>query len=99
MNTNYLIVYFLLFVVFRSLINEQMEARTGWALRLQQEIDDREIQALHLNQDLEQLAWARPLDRYFHRPLYLVYRLARWVRNWTNRMLSRDTIDTHGRTS
>jgi SAM-dependent methyltransferase len=80
-------------------VNEQMEARTLWALRLQQEIDARETKALRLNHDLEQLAWARPLDRYFHSPLYLVYRLARWVRNRINRMLSRDTIDTHGRTS
>ena len=80
-------------------VNEQMEERTRWALRLQQEIDDRETQVRHLNNDLEQLAWARRLDRHFHSPLNLVYRLARWARNRINRVLSRGTIDTHGRTS
>ena len=80
-------------------VNEQMEERTRWALRLQQEIDDRETHALRVNKDLEQLAWARPLDRHFHGPLYLAYRVARWARNRINRILSRETIDTHGRTS
>jgi SAM-dependent methyltransferase len=80
-------------------LNEQMEARTHWALRLQEEIDDRETHIRHLNKQMEQLAWARPLDRHFHLPLYLVYRLARWARNRINRILSRETIDTHGRKS
>ena len=61
--------------------NEELEARTRWALTLQQEIDEHKAQALSLSNDLGQLAWARPIDRYFHRPLHLVYRLARWVRN------------------
>ena len=60
--------------------NAEMEARTGWALRLQQETEDRKAQVQQLSSELERLAWARPLDRWFHGPLYFAYRVARWVR-------------------
>ena len=60
--------------------NAQMEARTGWALRAQKESEDRQAQVLQLSSEIERLAWARPLDRWFHNPLYFAYRVARRVR-------------------
>ncbi len=61
--------------------NRLMEERTGWALGLQQEVDALGKQRLELSHDLERLAWARPIDRLFHAPLFFAYRAARWLRN------------------
>jgi SAM-dependent methyltransferase len=68
--------------------NGELETRTHWALGLQQEVEDRDKRAGNLSENLEQLAWARPLDRYFHHPLYFVYRLVRGARNRISRILA-----------
>jgi hypothetical protein len=69
-------------------LNEELEQRTAWALRLKQELEqmnaefvertnwaltlDHQLEAgtaenLHLKTSLDQLAWAQPLDRRFHK--------------------------------
>ena len=79
-------------------VNRQMEERTSWALRLQREVEDLKKHALNLSNDLERLAWARPIDRRLHDSLQIVHRLARAARDRINRILSREPIDTQGRT-
>jgi hypothetical protein len=48
-------------------LNTQFEERTAWALELDRLLAARTAQTRELTKALEQLAWARPLDRRFHK--------------------------------
>ncbi|HEV8040554.1 MAG TPA: methyltransferase domain-containing protein [Bryobacteraceae bacterium] len=48
-------------------LNAQFEERTAWALELDRLLEARTAQTRELTKALEQLAWARPLDRRFHK--------------------------------
>ena len=57
-------------------LHHQLKERTAWALRLDRELNER---TLAHGIDLERLAWARPLDRWFHTPLDHGFRVVRRV--------------------
>ena len=61
--------------------DREMEERTAWALRLDAELVDRRAQIALLARELEQVGWARALDRRFHDFFDRAYRLARRIRN------------------
>jgi len=61
--------------------NRELEERTAWALRLDEQLGECNAQINQLTQQLEQVAWARALDRHFHRLFDSAYRLARWIRD------------------
>jgi SAM-dependent methyltransferase len=48
-------------------LNLQFEERTAWALELDRLLEARTKQTRQLTADLDRLAWARPLDRRFHK--------------------------------
>ena len=60
-------------------LNQMLEARTAWAQRLDRELEERCAQVLAAAGELEQLAWARALDRRFHNLLSRVYRMIQRV--------------------
>jgi hypothetical protein len=60
--------------------NREFEERTAWALSLNEQLGARNAQIRQLTQHLEQVAWARALDRHFHGLLDSAYRLVRWIR-------------------
>jgi SAM-dependent methyltransferase len=62
-------------------LNLQFEERTTWALQLDRELRDRTAQTLQLTASLDQLAWARPLDRRFHKSLSAFFSALGRVRN------------------
>ncbi len=75
----------------RSELEEQTALaleRTGWALQLNQEIEDRTARELQFSEELERLSWARALDRRFHRPLSSGFRMAGYVRDRIRQVLS-----------
>lgn len=62
-------------------LNLQFEERTAWALQLDRELRDRTAQTLQLTASLDQLAWARPLDRRFHKSLTALFHTLARLRN------------------
>ena len=48
-------------------LRPQFEERTEWALRLDRELEAQTARTVQLTKDLDQLAWARPLDRIIRR--------------------------------
>lgn len=69
-------------------LNRMFEDRTAWALQLDKERKERATERLRLSQDLERLAWARALDRYFHKPLSIGFRMLRGARAGLRQLLS-----------
>ena len=61
-------------------LRKQFEERTRWALQLERDVEAQTARSLELRKDLEQLEWARPLDRRFHRVLSKVFQMIRRVR-------------------
>jgi SAM-dependent methyltransferase len=61
--------------------NREFEERTVWALSLNEQLGERNAQINQLTQLLEQVAWARALDRHFHGFFDSAYRLVRWIRH------------------
>jgi SAM-dependent methyltransferase len=57
-------------------LRHQLKERTEWALRLDRELSER---TLAHGRDLERLAWAQALDRWFHTPLDRGFRVVRRV--------------------
>ena len=55
-------------------LSREDEERTAWALELNRELQARNVQLLQLTNNLEQFAWARAIDRYFHRYLDISFR-------------------------
>lgn len=68
-------------------LNAQFEERTVWALDLNRELEARTAQTLQLTTALEQLAWARGLDRRFHKPLSAAFRTLGRIRDFIRRPL------------
>jgi SAM-dependent methyltransferase len=62
-------------------LNQQFEERTAWALELDRQLQARTTQALELTAALDQLAWAHPLDRRFHKSLTSLFRALARLRN------------------
>jgi SAM-dependent methyltransferase len=62
-------------------LNAQFEERTAWALELDRLLEARTKQMRQLAADLDQLAWARPLDRRFHKFLTAAVNALRRLRN------------------
>jgi hypothetical protein len=62
-------------------LNAQFEERTAWALELDRQLEARTTQALQLTKALDQLAWARPLDRRFHKFLSAAVHALSQLRN------------------
>lgn len=62
-------------------LNAQFEERTTWALDLDRQLEARTTQAIQLTKALDQLAWARPLDRRFHRFLTALFRALAGLRH------------------
>lgn len=60
-------------------LEEELKERTAWALQLDQENEKQAARAAGMARELEQLAWARALDRRFHRLLDGVFRMVRRV--------------------
>jgi len=46
------------------------------------------VREAQLFRELEQLSWARALDRRFHRSLHLGMRMVRWLRDQIRQLLS-----------
>lgn len=61
-------------------VSREVEERTTWALELNRELHARNAQVLQLANNLEQLAWARAIDRYFHRYLDTSFRALRQLK-------------------
>ena len=55
-------------------LSAQFEERTTWALELDRQLEARTTQAQQLTTALDHLAWARPLDRRFHKFLTTLFR-------------------------
>jgi SAM-dependent methyltransferase len=62
-------------------LNAQFEERTTWAVDLDRQLQTRTTQTQQLTKALDHLAWARPLDRRFHKPLSSTIRLLQQIRN------------------
>src|ERR1017187_6700697 len=62
-------------------LNAQFEERTAWALELDRQLQTRTTQTQQLTKALDQLAWAGPLDRRFHKSLSSAIRLIQRIRN------------------
>ena len=62
-------------------LNAQFEERTAWALDLDRQLEASPTQALQLTKALDQLAWARPLDRRFHKFLSAAVHALSQLRN------------------
>ena len=74
-------------------LDQELNERTTWAMQLDQELNERTAMAIQLRQeneklatraaeiarDLDQLAWARVLDRRFHGFLDGAFRMVRWA--------------------
>ena len=60
--------------------SREVEQRSAWALRLQQELDARTTEVSRLRRELEDLTWARGLDRRFHGVLHFAFRAVCRVR-------------------
>jgi SAM-dependent methyltransferase len=80
-------------------LHQQMKERTAWALRLDQELEEHAARIRRLDQelnaralahgrDLERLAWALALDRWFHTPLDRGFRLVRYAVRGLRQILS-----------
>jgi len=69
-------------------LNRLFDERTAWALQLDKEREKLAAERLRLSQDLERLAWARTLDRHFHKPLNFAFRVMRGVRDGMRRLLA-----------
>ena len=62
-------------------LRPELEERTAWALELDRERETQTVRARELAVALEQLAWARALDRRFHGPLHKAYQMVQRFRN------------------
>jgi methyltransferase family protein len=62
-------------------LTRQFEERTAWALHLDRELAAHTAQTQELTTALEQLEWARGLDRRFHKPLSAAFRALARLRN------------------
>ena len=62
-------------------VNRENEERTAWALQINRELEGRKAQVRQLTCDLEQLAWARAVDRRFHRYLDASFRVLRRLKH------------------
>jgi SAM-dependent methyltransferase len=58
-------------------IEEELKDRTNWALQLDAENRKQSSSILKLTGDIDRLAWAQPLDRWFHKLLDGAFRMFR----------------------
>src|ERR1700674_3680077 len=87
-------------------LRQQLKERTAWAQRLDQELEEQAARIRYLDQeleertlahgtDLERLAWALALDRWFHTPLDRGFRLVRRAVHGLRQMLPGISLFLH----
>lgn len=64
------------------LLDKELAERTALALRLNRELDEMKVSVRQLETALEEVTWARRLDRRLQKCYSYCVRLIRYCRNW-----------------